>query len=198
MRPHFWKEIVFWRLNVSTKQFEKATLAGGCFWCTEAIYEKVKGINLVESGYIGGDVVNPSYELVCSGTTGHAEAVQITYDPSIISYDEILKIFFATHDPTTLNRQGADIGTQYRSAIFWHTKEQEKSATDIVLELVKSNIWTDPIVTEIVPLSPFFKAEDYHQGYYRENSAQMYCQVVITPKMEKFSIEYKDYLKEDM
>tara|TARA_Y100000588_G_scaffold395240_1_gene521709 strand:+ start:2427 stop:2978 length:552 start_codon:yes stop_codon:yes gene_type:complete len=183
---------------VSTKQFEKATLAGGCFWCTEAIYEKVKGINLVESGYIGGDVVNPSYELVCSGTTGHAEAVQITYDPSIISYDEILKIFFATHDPTTLNRQGADIGTQYRSAIFWHTKEQEKSATDIVLELVKSNIWTDPIVTEIVPLSPFFKAEDYHQGYYRENSAQMYCQVVITPKMEKFSIEYKDYLKEDM
>lgn len=181
---------------MSTNQFEKATLAGGCFWCTEAIYEQVKGIHLVESGYIGGNVANPSYELVCSGTTGHAEAVQITYDPSVISYDEILKIFFATHDPTTLNQQGADIGTQYRSAIFWHTQDQKKSATDLVTELTKSNAWRNPIVTEIVALSTFFKAEDYHQGFYQQNSEQMYCQVVITPKMEKFSIEYKEYLKE--
>ena len=181
---------------MSNNQFEQATLAGGCFWCTEAIYENVKGINQVESGYIGGNVENPSYELVCTGTTGHAEAVQITYDPKVISYEEILKIFFATHDPTTLNRQGADIGSQYRSAIFFHSKEQEKSAVDTVSNITKSKVWTDSIVTEIVPLSTFFKAEDYHQGYYQQNSEQMYCQVVITPKMEKFTFEYKDYLKE--
>jgi peptide-methionine (S)-S-oxide reductase len=174
---------------------QTATLAGGCFWCIEAVFKELKGVERVVSGYTSGTVPNPSYEQVCSGETGHAEAVQITFDPKVISYREILDIFFAIHDPTTLNRQGNDVGTQYRSAIFYHNDEQKKIAEDKIRSLDSSKTWNNPIVTAIVPFDKFYPAEDYHQDYYQRNSAQPYCRIIIDPKMAKFRKRYSDKLK---
>ena len=165
---------------------ETATLAGGCFWCLEAVYDQVIGVKDVVSGYTGGHVANPTYERVCSGKTGHAEAVQITFDPEQISYRELLEIFFSIHDPTTLNRQGADVGTQYRSAIFYHSEEQRQIAEQLVRELTEQKVFRDPIVTEIVPATIFYPAEDYHQEYFVRNPYQPYCQFVVAPKVAKF------------
>jgi peptide-methionine (S)-S-oxide reductase len=174
---------------------ELATLAGGCFWCLEAVYQQLKGVQKVESGYAGGSVVNPSYQLVCTGTTGHAEVVQITFDPAIVSYRELLQVFFTIHDPTTLNRQGADVGTQYRSAIFFHSLEQKAAAEQAVVELNRAGVWGAPIVTQIAPLEMFYPAEDYHQEYFERNPGQGYCRVVIAPKVAKFRKQYLDRLK---
>jgi peptide-methionine (S)-S-oxide reductase len=172
-----------------------ATFGSGCFWCSEAIFERVKGVSKVVSGYTGGNIPNPTYEAVCSGKTGHAEVIQITYDPKIVSYDELLEIFWKTHDPTTLNRQGADVGTQYRSVIFYNDEDQKKKAENYKAELNKAGIWKDPIVTEISPLKKFYPAEKYHQDYYEQNPNQGYCSFVITPKIEKFEKIFKDKLK---
>lgn len=163
-----------------------ATLAGGCFWCLEPVFSELRGVRRVEPGYTGGRVPNPSYERVCTGTTGHAEAVRISYDPREISYRQLLEVFFSIHDPTTLNRQGADVGTQYRSAIFYHTPEQEATAREVIAELEREGVWPDPIVTEVTPAGPFYPAEPYHHDYYRRNPGQPYCQVVIAPKLAKF------------
>lgn len=176
-------------------EYATATFASGCFWCTEAIFEEVAGVKDVMSGYTGGHVKNPAYREVCDGTTGHAEAVQITYDPNEISYLELLEIFFKTHDPTTLNRQGADIGTQYRSAIFYHSEEQKKQAEEIIGSLNSSGAWDEPIVTEVSPASVFYKAEEYHQDYYEKNPYASYCSFVIGPKMKKFRKVFADKLK---
>jgi peptide-methionine (S)-S-oxide reductase len=165
---------------------EMATLGGGCFWCLEAVFVELRGVNQVVSGYAGGRVPNPTYQAVCNGTTGHAEVAQLTFDPGVISFREILQVFFATHDPTTLNRQGADVGTQYRSAIYFHNAEQKETAEAMIVELDAADIWSNPIVTEVAPLDIFYPAEDYHQEYYKYNSQQSYCQVVITPKLAKF------------
>ena len=166
-------------------KLEIATLGGGCFWCLEAVYARLNGIERVESGYSGGKVANPSYQQVCTGTTGHAEVVQVTFDPNIISFEEILDVFFTIHDPTTLNRQGADVGTQYRSVIFHHSLEQRTMAEHIIEELNVAGVWDAPIVTEVTPFATFYPAEDYHQEYYRRNSSQPYCRVVIAPKLAK-------------
>jgi len=174
---------------------EKATFGGGCFWCTEAIYERVEGVHTVMSGYAGGHVKNPTYKQVCDGTTGHAEVIQIGYDAKVVSYDELLEIFFKTHDPTTLNSQGADVGTQYRSVIFYHNDEQKKKAEYYKAELDKSGAWDNPIVTEISPLTNYYPAEDYHQDYYENNPNQGYCAFVIGPKVEKFEKVFKNKLK---
>ena len=176
-------------------KLQLATFGSGCFWCSEAIFERVKGVTSVVSGYAGGKIDNPTYEEVCSGTTGHAEVVQIKFDPNIVSYDELLEIFWKTHDPTTLNRQGADVGTQYRSVIFYHDENQKKKAEDYKSELGKAKIWKDRIVTEISPFKQFYPAENYHQGYYEQNPKQGYCSFVITPKIEKFEKVFKDKLK---
>jgi len=173
----------------------EATFGGGCFWCTEAVFERLKGVTDVESGYAGGFVKNPSYEAVCSGATGHAEVCRITYDPAKISYDELLKVFWMTHDPTTLNRQGADRGTQYRSVVFFHDKTQQELATKYKQELDKSGAFRGPIVTEISPLKEYYKAEAYHQNYFEQNPFQGYCQAVVRPKVEKFEKVFKDKLK---
>ncbi|HSM54938.1 MAG TPA: peptide-methionine (S)-S-oxide reductase MsrA [Candidatus Sulfomarinibacteraceae bacterium] len=165
---------------------EMATLGGGCFWCLEAVYVEVQGVRKVVSGYAGGHVPNPTYRQVCTGTTGHAEVVQITYDPLQVTYRELLEIFFTIHDPTTLNRQGADVGPQYRSAIFYHDEAQRKEAEAIIEELEAEQVFADPIVTEVAPLDTFYEAEDYHQDYYANNPQQAYCQVVIRPKLAKF------------
>jgi len=175
---------------------EIATFAGGCFWCTEAVFDQLKGVVKVESGYSGGKVPDPSYEDVCSGDTGHAETIQVIFDPSAVSYADLLRIFFTTHDPTTLNRQGADVGTQYRSAVFYHNPEQERVAREIVQEFEKSKVWKRPIVTEITPFKNFYKAEDYHQDYYANNSRQPYCRVVIEPKIAKLREHYREKLKQ--
>lgn len=169
---------------------EVATLAGGCFWCLEAVYKMLKGVERVESGYAGGSATNPSYAEVCSGETGHAEVVQITFDPAVITYKELLEVFFTIHDPTTRNRQGADVGTQYRSAIFHHAPEQKLIAEQTIGELDTAYLWLNQIVTEVVPFTIFYKAEDYHQGYYQNNPSQGYCQVVIAPKVAKFRQKY--------
>lgn len=182
-------------MNTAQNNSEIATFAGGCFWCTEAIYERVKGVESVVSGYSGGDVINPSYREVCNGTTGHAEAVQITFNPQEISFVELLEIFFKTHDPTTLNRQGADVGTQYRSAVFYHTDKQKEETLDIISKLNKAEIWKNPIVTEVTEFSCFYPAEDYHQEYFNSNPNQGYCRVVIQPKVEKFEKVFKEKLK---
>lgn len=182
-------------VKMSSNKYEIATLGEGCFWCSEAIFQRIKGVIKVESGYSGGNVPNPSYEAVCSGKTRHAEVVQITFDPSIISYRELLEIFFNTHDPTTLNRQGADVGTQYRSVIFYHNEEQKKIAEDIKEKLNDSKIWENPIVTEISPFKNFYKAEDYHQNYYNHNPYQPYCSFVISPKLEKLKKFFSEKLK---
>ena len=174
---------------------EVATLAGGCFWCTEAVFDQLKGVVKVESGYSGGTVPNPSYEDVCSGDTGHAESIQVTFDPSVVSYADLLRIFLTTHDPTTLDRQGADVGTQYRSAIFYRNPEQERVAKEVIAELEKSKVWKRPIVTEVIPYKEFYKAEEYHQDYYARNSRQPYCRVVIEPKIAKLREHYRERLK---
>ena len=174
---------------------EVATLAGGCFWCLEAVYEQLMGVESVVSGYTGGHIVNPSYEQVCSGRTGHAEVVQVTFDPQIVSYKDVLGVFFAIHDPTTLNRQGADVGPQYRSAIFYHDERQKATAEETIAELEASKTWASPIVTEVTALTEFYVAEGYHQEYYRRNAAQPYCQIVISPKVAKFRKEYAANLK---
>jgi peptide-methionine (S)-S-oxide reductase len=176
---------------------EMATLGGGCFWCLEAVYEQLKGVERSESGYSGGSVVNPSYEQVCTGRTGHAEVVQLTFDPQVISFKEILEVFFTIHDPTTLNRQGADVGPQYRSAIFTHDEEQRAVAEQVIREIDAARIWDAPIVSEVTPFAAFFKAEDYHQQYFRKNPYQSYCQVVIAPKVAKFRRRYFDRLKKN-
>jgi len=178
-----------------SKSLEVATLAGGCFWCTEAMFDQLKGIVEVESGYSGGKIANPSYDDVCTGETGHAESIQITFDPTVVSYADLLRIFLTTHDPTTLNRQGADVGTQYRSAIFYHNPEQERVAREVIKEFEQSKIWKKPIVTEVLPYKEFYKAEDYHQEYYAKNSRQPYCRVVIEPKIAKLREHYRDRLK---
>ncbi len=174
---------------------DTATFGTGCFWCTEAIFERLKGVISAESGFSGGHVKNPSYREVCTGTTGHAEVCQIIYDPSVVSYVELLEVFWKTHDPTTLNRQGDDVGTQYRSAIFYHNEQQRTLAEEMKKKLNKAGIWKDPVVTEIVPYNVFYKAEEYHQGYYDQNTDQPYCRVVITPKLEKFKKVFADKLK---
>lgn len=174
---------------------EQATLGGGCFWCLEAVFDDVAGVTKVEPGYAGGSVPHPTYEQVCTGTTGHAEVVQITFDPTVISYQDLLHIFFAIHDPTTLNRQGADVGPQYRSVIFFHNSEQEQTARSVIAALERDKVWDDPIVTEVAPLSTFYPAEDYHRDYFRRNPFQPYCQVVIAPKVHRFRRQFADKLK---
>ncbi len=174
---------------------ETATLGGGCFWCVEAIYQDVIGVHKVVSGYMGGAIENPTYQQVCSGTTGHAEVAQIVFDPTVISFAEILFIFWCTHDPTTLNRQGNDVGTQYRSVIFYHTEEQKSIAERSKAETEASDLWPDPIVTEIAPLTIFYEAEEYHQNYFVENPHQPYCIFVINPKVQKFRKSFRDKLR---
>jgi|SRR5438876_3361143 peptide-methionine (S)-S-oxide reductase len=179
-------------------QFDTATLAGGCFWCTEAIFNRLKGVTSVVPGYAASQVENPSYEEVCTGRTGAAEAIQITYDPSIITYETLLEIFWHTHDPTTLNRQGNDVGPQYRSAIFYQNEEQKQSALASKEALEKSGAYKKPVVTEIVPFTNFFPAEDYHQDYYDRNRSQGYCMFVIDPKVKKLLNEYKNVVKDEI
>ena len=176
---------------------DTAIFASGCFWCTEAIFDEVEGVKKAESGYTGGHIKNPSYREVCNETTGHAEAVRIIYDPEMISYQELLEIFFMTHDPTTLNRQGADAGTQYRSAIFYHSEVQKKTAESIIQELNSSGAWDDPIVTEVTAADTFYLAEDYHQDYFTKNPSAAYCSFVISPKLEKFKKVFSEKLKKD-
>jgi len=174
---------------------ETATLAGGCFWCLEAAFQELKGVTKVNSGYAGGTVPNPSYEAVCTGRTGHAEVVQIEFDPAVVSYRELLEVFFTIHDPTTLNRQGGDVGTQYRSAIFYHSPQQRQEAEAVIAELEAGKVWDDPIVTEVVPLEAFYPAEEYHRDYFRRNPGQAYCRTVIAPKVAKLRKQHFERLK---
>jgi peptide-methionine (S)-S-oxide reductase len=174
---------------------QTATLAGGCFWCLEAVYDEIKGVQGVESGYAGGHMDNPTYRAVCSGDTGHAEVVQVHFDPSVVSYRDLLNVFFAIHDPTTLNRQGADTGTQYRSAIFYHDDEQKQIAEDLIKDLNAQKIWDRPIVTEVTKLDKFYMAEDYHQEYFANNPYQPYCMAVVSPKVSKFRKHFIELLK---
>lgn len=178
-----------------SSNIDTATFGTGCFWCTEAIFQQLKGVKKVTSGYSGGHVKNPTYKEVCDGTTGHAECIEIVYDPQEISFDELLEVFWQTHDPTTLNRQGNDIGTQYRSVVFYHTPEQKQKAEKYKAELDRAGAFDNPIVTEISPASTFYAAEDYHQNYYNNNGSQPYCYFVIRPKMEKFQKVFKDKIK---
>jgi peptide-methionine (S)-S-oxide reductase len=174
---------------------EVATLGGGCFWCIEAVFDNLKGVISVESGYSGGAIANPTYEQVCTGKTGHAEAVQVTFDPQTISYQDLLRIFFTVHDPTTLNRQGNDMGTQYRSVIFYHDGEQKRIAENVIKEIKAENIWDSPIVTDLSPFRAFYEAEGYHQEYFANNPNQPYCRTIIAPKVVKFRKMYQDRLK---
>jgi peptide-methionine (S)-S-oxide reductase len=180
-----------------TQRIETATLAGGCFWCLEAVFERLKGVQKVVSGYIGGRHPNPSYEAVCMGVTGHAEAVRVTFDPQVLSYRDLLELYFAFHDPTTLNRQGADTGTQYRSAIFPNSPEQRATAETLIAELTQARVFDRPIVTSIEPEAPFYEAETYHQGYYRAHPSQPYCAAVISPKVSKLRAKFRDRLKSE-
>jgi len=173
----------------------KATFAGGCFWCTEAVYAQLKGVKGVTSGYIGGQVPNPTYKQVCTGMTGHAEAIEIEYDPEIVPFEKLLEVFFATHDPTTLNRQGADVGTQYRSGVFYHDAEQKRIAEEVIAKLDAARVFPGKIVTEVTPASTFYAAEDYHQDYFANNPFQPYCQAVAVPKVEKVRKVFKDLVK---
>ncbi len=172
-----------------------ATLGGGCFWCLEAVFEQLSGVVSVESGYAGGQIRNSDYREVCSGTTGHAEVVQVTFENSELTYEDLLRVFFTMHNPTTLNRQGADVGTQYRSVIFYHSPDQQKAALAVIAEITQADIWPDPIVTEVSPYTDFFIAEDYHQEYFKRNGEQAYCQAVIAPKIAKFRKQYVNRLK---
>jgi peptide-methionine (S)-S-oxide reductase len=174
---------------------ETATLAGGCFWCLEAVFLELKGVERVESGYAGGHVPRPTYEHVCTGATGHAEVVQITFDPDVISYRDLLNVFFTIHDPTTKDRQGADVGTQYRSAIFYHSAEQQAEARAAIADLETQGVWDDPIVTQVVPLTEFYPAEAYHRDYYRRNPGASYCRVVIAPKVAKARAKFTNALR---
>lgn len=174
---------------------EVATLAGGCFWCLEAVFNELRGVERVQSGYAGGTVSQPTYEQVCSGRTGHAEAVQISFDPAVISYADLLDVFFVIHDPTMLNRQGADIGTQYRSMIFHHSPEQQATAQAAIARLEAAQLWNSPIITQVVPLEAFYPAEDYHRDYYANNVSQAYCQIVIAPKVAKVRKQFVEKLK---
>lgn len=180
---------------MSDNNTETITLGGGCFWCLEAVYNQFQGVQKAISGYAGGDAPNPTYQQVCTGATGHAEVVQVTFDPAAVSLDDVLGVFFTIHDPTTLNRQGADVGTQYRSAIFYHTPEQRHAAETMMQRLTDEAVWDDPIVTEITPLDTFYPAEDYHQNYFVNNPNQGYCRAVIAPKVAKFRKQYMDRLK---
>lgn len=180
---------------MSDKQI--ATLAGGCFWCLEAVYEQMRGVERVVSGYIAGEKSNPTYEAVCTGNTGHAEAVQITFDPAVVSFGELLAVFFTIHDPTTLNRQGNDKGTQYRSAIYYHNEGQRAEATELMVELKKQHIFPDPIVTELVAAPTFYPAEDYHQHYFANHHTQGYCQFVVAPKLAKFKEQFESKVKKN-
>jgi peptide-methionine (S)-S-oxide reductase len=182
---------------MSDKQnpLEVATLGGGCFWCLEAVYVELRGVEKVVSGYAGGHVKNPTYREVCSGSTGHAEVVQVTFDPAVISYRDILRVFFTIHDPTTLNRQGADVGSQYRSIILYHDDRQKQTAIEVMNEIAAQRIWPNPLVTELAPLNAFHPAEEYHQNYFARNPMQPYCQVVIAPKVAKFRKHYFQQLK---
>ncbi|HWH51959.1 MAG TPA: peptide-methionine (S)-S-oxide reductase MsrA [Gemmatimonadaceae bacterium] len=173
---------------------EQAILAGGCFWCLDAVFRQLRGVELVESGYAGGTVPNPTYRHVCTGETGHAEAVRITFDPDVISYRDLLGVYFTVHDPTTLNRQGGDVGTQYRSAVYYLTDGQRDTARDVMDELTKAKVWDDPIVTELEAAPTFYSAEDYHQDYYENNAQQPYCSVVIAPKVAKVRKKYLERL----
>jgi len=180
----------------STGSTETATLAGGCFWCTEAVFSDLKGVLRVLPGYAGGAAVDPTYEQVCTGRTGHAEAIEVTFDPTVVSFRDLLRIFFTTHDPTTLNRQGNDVGTQYRSAVFYHDETQKRAAEEVVKELTEGGVWgRKKIVTEIVPFTAFYPAEEYHRNYFRRNPEKGYCQVVIAPKVAKFRHQYANLLK---
>jgi peptide-methionine (S)-S-oxide reductase len=174
---------------------EVATLAGGCFWCLEAVFDGMKGIASVESGYMGGPVANPTYEQVCGGDTGHAEVVRVTFDPTVVSFKELLEVFFVIHDPTTLNRQGNDAGTQYRSAIFYHTPRQKADAEAVIAQLDAAKLWNGPIVTDLTPATTFYMAEGYHQEYFARNSSQPYCQAVVAPKVQKFRKNFLDKVK---
>lgn len=183
-------------VKVKVKEgMEVATFAGGCFWCTEAVFLEIKGVEKVVSGYIGGKTVNPTYKDICTGETGHAEAIQITFNPNEVAYEDLLEVFFGTHDPTTLNRQGADVGTQYRSAIFYHSEAQKTKAENYIQLLEKEKLYDKKIVTKVSSATVFYPAEDYHQNYYNQNSSQGYCQMVIAPKLEKLRKYYKSKLK---
>lgn len=177
-------------MSSNHNQLEVATLGGGCFWCLEAVYVELNGVEKVVSGYAGGHVKHPTYREVCSGSTGHAEVVQVTFDPAVISYADILRVFFTIHDPTTLNRQGADVGTQYRSIILYHDETQKQTAVEVMNEIAAQRIWPNPLVTELAPLDAFYPAEEYHQNYFAQNPMQPYCQVVIAPKVAKFRKQY--------
>lgn len=181
--------------NKKSSNLETITLGGGCYWCVEAVYENLDGVKSVVSGFSGGKVANPTYEEVCTGETGHAEVVQVTYDKTVTDINEIFKVFFTVHDPTTLNRQGADVGTQYRSVIFYKNDEQRKAVQSIIAELNKAKVYSSPIVTKVQPFTKFYKADDYHQNYYANNKSQPYCKMVIQPKLEKFEKVFKDKLK---
>lgn len=180
---------------MSQANLETATLGGGCFWCLEAVFQEARGVATVESGYCGGDLPDPIYRQVCDGTTGHAEVVRVAFDPAVISYREILEIFFAIHDPTTRNRQGADVGTQYRSAIYYHSPEQQQTAQALIAELNAAKIWDKPIVTEVTAAPVFYKAEEYHQEYFQRNPEQPYCQMVVSPKVAKFRKQFLSKMK---
>ncbi len=182
-------------MTETNAQKEVTTLGGGCFWCLEAAYDQLKGVESVESGYMGGPVQNPTYEAVCMGNTGHAEVVQVTFDPTVISYRELIEIFLAIHDPTTLNRQGNDVGTQYRSAIFYHSEEQQEIAKGVIEAFTNENIFDKPIVTQVVPAETFYIAEDYHQEYFARNPSQPYCAYLINPKVVKFRQQFATKLK---
>ncbi len=174
---------------------EVATLGGGCFWCLEAVYDELKGVDHVESGYAGGQPANPTYEQVCSGRTGHAEVVQVTFDPSVISFRDLLQVFFTIHDPTTLNRQGNDVGTQYRSVIFYHTPEQKATSEEVMAEVSESGVWGNRLVTELEPAPTFYEAESYHQEYFANNAGQPYCRVIVAPKVAKARKQFVEKLK---
>jgi len=175
---------------------EVATLGGGCFWCLEAVYQQLEGVEKIVSGYAGGTVEHPTYEEVCSGTTGHAEVVQLTFDPAVVSFEEVLGVFFSIHDPTTLNRQGGDVGTQYRSAIFYHDEAQKRTAEAMIARLEQEGVWEDSVVTQLEPAGTFYEAEAYHQNYYRRNPYQSYCMAVVAPKVAKFRKHYLSRLKQ--
>jgi len=182
--------------DATAPKLAKATLAGGCFWCTEAVYAQIKGVKGVTSGYLGGEVPNPTYKDVCTGLTGHAEAVEIEYDPTVVPYERLLEVFFATHDPTTKNRQGADVGTQYRSGVFYHDDEQKRIAEEVIKRLDDSGAFPAKIVTEVTKATTFYPAEDYHQDYFANNPRQPYCQAVVAPKVDKVRKVFKDMLAE--
>jgi peptide-methionine (S)-S-oxide reductase len=181
----------------SAAKREQITLGGGCFWCLEPVFEALNGVEKVIVGYAGGEHPDPDYHLVCTGTTGHAEVIQVTFDPSVIRFTELLEIFFSVHDPTTLNRQGADVGTQYRSIVLYHDEQQRTSSEALIAELDAQQIWKNPIVTQVAPLTSFYPAEEYHQGYYQKNPGQGYCMMVVAPKLSKFRQKYAQRLKQD-